>query len=192
MGEQRNKVKYGLANVHIWKILTDTPEGATYDEVIKIPGAVDLSISAEGDEGVFYADNMKYFSMFANGGYSGDLEIALIPDEFNIKILGQKVDKNGAIYESESDRPANFAMAFEFDGDKHATRHILYNVAASRPDITGHTTKESKEPQTDKIKISCSPLQQGVIKLRLAEGKTGYNEFFTKPYLPQPAAGATE
>ena len=161
MAAQSNKVKYGLANVHIWKILTDTPEGATYDEVIRIPGAVDLSISAEGDEGVFYADNMKYFSMFANGGYSGDLEIALIPDEFSIKILGQKEDKNGAIYESESDR-------------------------------TGHTTEESKEPQTDKIQISCSPLQQGVIKLRLAEGKTGYDDFFTKPYLPQPAAGATE
>ena len=69
----------------------------SYDTPIPVPGAVNLSLSAEGDSTDFYADNVKYFNSTANNGYSGDLEIAMIPDSIRTEILGETVDANGAL-----------------------------------------------------------------------------------------------
>lgn len=74
-----DKVKFGIKNVHIAPMTDTTAE--TYGTVIPIPGAVSLSLEAQGDTSDFYADNTKYFVSVANNGYSGDLEIANIPEE---------------------------------------------------------------------------------------------------------------
>ena len=77
-----NKIKYNLKNVHAAK-LTKGPDGAYKYEVPKaIPGAVSISLDAEGDSSPFYADGIVYFRSTSNNGYSGDLEIALIPEWF--------------------------------------------------------------------------------------------------------------
>ena len=75
-----NKVKFGLSNVHIAPLTYDGTK-YTYSEIIKIPGAVSLSLEPSGDSNDFYADNVIYFSSTANQGYEGDLEIAMITDE---------------------------------------------------------------------------------------------------------------
>lgn len=94
---EKNKVKFGLSNVHVAKIIKGEDGAITYDTPFKIPGAVNLSLDAEGDNEPFYADNIKYFESFANNGYSGELEIAKIPDEFLKEILGQKIDSIGGV-----------------------------------------------------------------------------------------------
>ena len=80
-----NKVKYNLKNVHAAKLTTSVVGGVTtytYATPQAIPGAVSLSLDAEGDSSPFYADGIVYFRSYANNGYSGDLEIALIPEWF--------------------------------------------------------------------------------------------------------------
>jgi phi13 family phage major tail protein len=47
-----------------------------------LPGAVSLSIDANGEAENFYADNGVYYVINNNAGYTGDLEIALITTEF--------------------------------------------------------------------------------------------------------------
>lgn len=77
-----NKVKYNLKNVHAAKLTETVSEGVTtytYATPQAIPGAVSISLDAEGDSSPFYADGIVYFRSTANNGYSGDLEIALIP-----------------------------------------------------------------------------------------------------------------
>ncbi|MDU5183679.1 major tail protein [Peptoniphilus harei] len=187
----KNKVKFGLKNVHVWPITEATSEKITYAEVIKVPGAVSLSLEASGDSNPFYADDMIYWNQYSNNGYEGELEIALIPEEFEVQILGYLKDKNGAIVESNASKSKNYAMAFEFDGDVTQTRHIFYNCSSSRPDIEGATTEDKTEPQTDTISITTAPASDtGYVKARLEKGQTGYDTFFTTPYKVTPETGA--
>lgn len=181
---EANKVRFGLCNVHIFPIVKDNAEGTEYGEPFRLPGAVDLTIGAEGDETTFYADNMAYYNEFVNGGYSGDLEIALVPEKFETEILGLKKDKNGALIENIGAKPKSFALAFEFDGDKHPTRHVLYNVSTSRPEISGHTNEKGKTIKTDKIKITAAARNDGNLKAKVNAGGVGYDTFFTKVYEP--------
>lgn len=183
----KNKVKFGLSNVHIFPVKEETQKSVTYDEVISIPGAVNLSLDVEGEEGKFYADDIVYFSQFANNGYSGDLEMALIPDEFKVKILGFEEDKNCAIFENVNARPKNFALAFEFKGDKNKTRRLYYNVSASRPSESHATVEDTIEPETETITITCIPrADTGDITVKLDEGQEGYNTFYTTVYEKVP------
>lgn len=181
-----NKVKFGLKNVVVFPITEDTAERLTYGSAIKISGAVSLSIKASGDSNEFYADDTIYFSEFSNNGYEGDLEVALIPEDFEIGILGYAKDKNGAISESTAIKAKNYALAFEIDGDSKKTRHLLYKCNSSRPDLEGETKKEKTEPKTDKLSIKAMPtLKDGLIKIKIEQGKTGYDTFFDAPYMPQ-------
>lgn len=178
-----NRVKFGLSNVHIWPVDDESAETTTYGEVFALPGAVNLSLDTEGESGNFHADDIVYFSQFANNGYSGDLEIALVTDEFRTKILGYEEDKNGAIIENVNADPKNFALAFEFKGDKNKTRRLYYNVSASRPSDTHATVEDTIEPETETISITCIPrMDTGDVTVKIEEGKVGYDTFYDEVY----------
>ena len=150
-----NKVKYNLKNVHAAK-LTKTADGEyTYETPKAIPGAVSISLDAEGDSSPFYADGIVYFRSTANNGYSGDLEIALIPEWFRTEILKEALDKNGVLVESATvTEMEKFALLFEFDGDVRCIRHVLYNCSASRPSIESETKEDAIEPGTEKLSLT--------------------------------------
>ena len=88
-----NKVKYGLSKVY-YAVATIDPQthAATYATPKAFPGAVSLSADAQGELTPFRADNVDYWIGNANNGYQGDLEMALITDDFRKDILGQVVD----------------------------------------------------------------------------------------------------
>ncbi|MDE5884690.1 MAG: phage tail protein, partial [Oscillospiraceae bacterium] len=140
---KNNKVKFGLNNVYYAKIL-NWSESTTTDEKIpnyappvRIPGAVSLSIDANGESENFYADNTVYYVINNNSGYEGDLEIALMETIFAVDILGEKIDNNGLQVENTDAELSEFALFWEFDGDQNHIRHVAYRCAASRPGING-------------------------------------------------------
>lgn len=184
-GETKNKVKFGLSNVHIAKI-TETDGQITYGKPFAMPGAKGLSADPEGDTTPFYADNIKYYIATSNQGYKGDLEIAITPEEFLTQILGQVKDTNGALFESADDINARFALMGEIEGDAKKRRFIYFDCTATRPSAEANTTEESKEPQTDTISISMSPRSTDkAIKAVIEpseENKAVYDTFFEKVY----------
>ena len=189
---QKNKVKFGLSNVHIAK-LTETEEVITYGTPFPVPGAVGLTAEPEGDTTPFYADNIKYFIAVANNGYTGDLEIAMTPKEFLTQILGQLEDTNGALIESANDVNARFALMGEIEGDVKKSRFVYYDCTATRPSAEMNTVEESKEPQTDTISITMAARSSdNVIKAVIEpseENQEVYNTFFTKVYEKNATAG---
>ena len=77
-----NKIKYGIKNVY-YAICTLAPNGsATYATPKALPGAVSISLDQQGDTNKFYADNIVYYTSVANNGYEGDLEVAMLTDDF--------------------------------------------------------------------------------------------------------------
>lgn len=174
-----NKIKYGLKNVHYAKI-TEIAGRISYAVPKPIPGAVSISLPASGEKSTFDADDSVFFEENVNNGYEGDLEIALIPDSFKQEIFGETVDANGLLVENSEAMQSNFALLFEFSGDKQKTRHVLYNCSASRPDVSGKTKGKSIEPQTDKLKLSVRPaLDTKDVKGKIAQGSPAYDGFFS-------------
>lgn len=181
-----NKVKFGLSECYMAKITISNDGSYSYGSPIKVPGAVNLTLSAEGDTNDFYADNLKYFSSTANNGYSGDLEIAMIPDEIRTAILNEVVDTNGAYVENASVLPSGFAFGFQINGDKKNRRFWYYNCTLTRPGNNGATTEASITPQTDTLTINAMPrLTDKKVRamLELSDANTAvYNSFFTSVY----------
>lgn len=184
-GETKNKVKFGLSNVHIAK-LTETDGTVKYETPFPMPGAKSLTADPEGEMTKFYADNIIYFIANSNQGYSGDLEIAMLVEQFLTEILGQQKDKNGALFENTNDKTARFALMGEIDGDIRKRRFIYYDCSATRPNAEMSTIEENKEPQTDKVSLTMSPRSSdGVIKAVIEpseENKAVYDTFFKKVY----------
>lgn len=162
-----NKIKYGVKNVYYAKATDDGTGTLTYATPVAMPGCVSLSLDQQGDVTNFFADNIIFWTGNANNGYQGDLELALIPDGFRTNILGETLDANGSYVERSSDKQAEFALLFQFEGDENATRHALYRCVASRPAVSGTTKEESIEPQTETVTITAMPrINDEVIKAR--------------------------
>lgn len=185
-----NKVKYNLKNVHAAKLTKETVEGATtynYGTPKAIPGAVSISLDAEGGTNPFYADGIVYFRSYSNNGYSGDLEIALIPEWFRTEILKEQLDKNGILVErADMAETEKFALLFEFDGDAHGIRHVMYNCAATRPSIKSETKEESIEPVTETLSLTADPREDGLVKSRTGDttDSNTYANWYKSVYVP--------
>lgn len=175
-----NKIKYGLRSVYYAKATPSTSGSLTYATPVAIPGAVNLSLSAEGESNIFYADDTAYFQTTDNNGYSGTLEVALIPESFATDILGD-VTTDGVTVEHANVIPAEFALLFEFQGDEAATRHALFRCTCSRPDVTGATKEASIEPQTETLNITVLPrINDHVVKAKAAYTTSGaYTTWFS-------------
>jgi len=153
-----NKVVFGLKNVHYATFTENTDGTITYDAPKRIPGAVELALTPRGDMVEFYADDMLYYSAQNNQGYDGTLTIAVIPDDFAVDCLGEELDETDGVLTEKADAKGKpFALLFEFDGDEKATRHVLYNCTANRPNVNGATKTNTAEPQPNELTFVASP-----------------------------------
>lgn len=166
MANADNKVHYALTNVYIATLEMDLETGVvTFGNPKRLLGAVSMDLSAQGDVIKLRADGMDYYVVNSNNGYQGDLNIARIPDWFRSDILGDTISATDKVLvETTTQEPKAFAMLFEFLGDVKGTRHVLYNCAASRPNIKGENKDNLKDPDTDTLSLTASPLQDGKVK----------------------------
>lgn len=174
-----NKVLYGLKNVH-YALYTEST--GDYGTVKPWPGAVSISLSAEGESNTFYADDRPYFVTVSNAGYSGDFESAKIPADFRTAIMGETKDTaTGIIIEDAAEAPKPFALMFEFEGDETAARYCLYNCKITRPNIESSTTEEGTEVKTVTATITAIPQPDtGYVKAFCEDSSaSAYDDWYT-------------
>lgn len=181
-----NKIKYGLSKVYYAKATIATNGSATYETPVALPGAVSLTLDADSSRTDFWADNIRYWVGNANNGYSGSLELALIPESFYTDILGEFVDGKKVRFEEVGAPDVHFALLFQFEGDDSATRHVMYNCIAGRPANSGNTKEESIEPQTQTIDITATAIYNATLDKYLVKASTEsdtdttvYNQWFS-------------
>lgn len=194
----KNKVKYGLKNVH-YALLTLNPDNSgSFGTPVPIPGAVSLSMEQQAERSVFRADNTDYYVGNSSSSYQGDLTIALIPDSFKRDVLGYLTDANGVLYERANPPTVHFALLFQFEGDAKATRRVLYNNTVTPPGEAGETTGEGAiEPNTEVLNLLATSLyfpelevdgQQGVDLVKASTNpdtdNAAYNSWFNTVKVP--------
>lgn len=181
-----NKVKYNLKNAHYAMLQTSEEGVVSFGTPVALPGAVSISLDANGEPENFYADGTAYYVINNNMGYDGDLELAMIPEDFRVSALNETLDDNKVLIEEANSELNRFSLLFEFDGDVKHIRHVLYNCSASRPGIEGKTNEESRDVQTETLTIKATPLPSGVVKAKTGNetDNTVYADWYKAVYMP--------
>lgn len=154
LGQNENKVKFGLKRV-AFAIATIAEDGsATYGDVVTFPGARTLSLEPQGAGEPWYADDGVYYYNSAPTSRQGDLEMARIIDAFKKQVLGYIQDAKGLLLEDMNPEEVHFALLFETMNDKKRRRYVMYNCMATAPTVGSATNEGSKEPQTESSTIT--------------------------------------
>lgn len=189
-----NKIKYGLKNVYYAVATIATDGTATYGDPVAFPGAVSLSMEPQGEATPFYADNVAYWVSAGNGGYSGDLEVAVVIDAFKKDCLGYIEDAKDVLVENMDAEATHFALLFQFEGDVKATKHVIYNCTATRPAAAGSTKEDTISPETETLTITATSIYNASLQKNIVKAEanadtdtTTYSGWNTAVYLPTAA-----
>ena len=192
MAKNKNKVKFGLKNVHWAKKIHGEDGAVSYAKPKPIPGAVNLTLDRQGDEVEFEADDALYYVSYSDTGYKGTLEVALVPDDFRQEILNEVEDETDHVMVEYANRETSeFALLYEVSGDQHATRRVLYDCTVSKPGEDASTTGKTKTPKTESMSLSAVPLADGKVRARTKNDTvdTVYNGWFDSVWEPKPTQG---
>lgn len=180
-----NKVEFGISQLHVgtYEVVGGTVTlGTPYAQ----KGAVSFSPEEQSEKSDFYADNIAYYSVYSNGTFEGDLEVAKFDDDFKTKFLGYKTLTNGAIANVKNAKKPNVYIAFQVEGDDESRRIIMYNCALGGITREYATIEENREPTTETLPVTCNgDNDTGVSMASLVPGDAGYDTLFTAPTAPE-------
>lgn len=188
-----SKVRFGLAKAY-YAVLDNN----TYGTPVALPGAVSLTLNREGSEPqTFWADNIAYYvTPAANGGYSGTLTLAIVPDKFKQDVLGEVVDDNGMQVEVGDAASKSFALLYEVEGDADKKRYVFFNCTAQRPAPGANTKSDSTNPDTQDLEFTAigkdftfggTGVVKNIVKGSAEEAATAFANWYTAVPTPTKA-----
>ena len=133
----------GLKNVVIAPLTEDTEATLTYGELQLMAGAIEASVTPENaDPDVQYADDVEFDVLYPDPELAFKTKMADIPLVIQEMIFGNRIDDNGVLIRSATDKPPYFAVGFMSEKSNHKYRYVwLYKVRA-KPVTESYATKE--------------------------------------------------
>ncbi len=133
----------GLKNMVIAPLKTDTEKTLEYGDLQLVAGAIEASIAPENaDPDVQYADDVEFDVLYPDPELTFTTKMADIPLTVQEMIFGNKIDDNGVLIRSSTDKPPYFAVGFMSEKSNHNYRYVwLYKVRA-KPLTENYATKE--------------------------------------------------
>lgn len=192
---KKNKYHYDVKNCHYCPGDWNDDGTITFEETVKaLLGLQSIEMSPEGDVSKIRADGIDYIVIASNSGYSGTLKFIQIDEEFKIDCLNEVADEaTGIQYEDADANPRPFAVMGEFKGDMEGIRWIYYNCVASRPKQSGDNKDNQKEPDTEELSVTASPLpveidgkDKNIVRggITKSMNETTYAEWFKQVCIP--------
>ena len=177
----------GLKNVVIAPLTSDTEEGHTYGDLQLMAGAIEASITPENaDPDIQYADDVEFDVLYPDPELAFKTKMADIPLTIQEMIFGNRIDDNGVLIRSASDKPPYFAVGFKSEKSDGSYRYVwLYKVRA-KPVTENYQTKEgtSITRQTGEIEwTAIKRTHDGQYQAVADEGQNGFTQEKGKSFL---------
>lgn len=148
----KNKIEFGIESLHFAPF-----KNGRYETPELIKGAAALKMESSTETIKIYADNTIFYTMSANNGYGLELDIYNYDDDFMVKYLGFKKDKNGILVEPSILVPIEVGVLFKVKGDLKDRCCALYKCTFEKPSLENKTIEDKIEVPTVKLKGIASP-----------------------------------
>ena len=133
----------GLKNMVLAPLTEDTEALLTYGALQLVAGAIEASITPENaDPDVMYADDQEFDVLYADPELSFKTKMADIPLTIQEQIFGNKIDDNGVLIRSASDKPPYFAVGFMSEKSNGKYRFVWLFKVRAKPVTESYQTKE--------------------------------------------------
>ena len=183
-----NRVNWGLAASAWGTITTDAQGHDVYGTPNMFLGNRQVNWDPAGDLVKVFADGTVIFTGRQNSGYTGSLELTNLDDDFAQYALSETVDSKNVQYEEKEPTINRFYLLWEWVQDAKNTRHIMYNITASRPSMSATTAGDgdSKTAQYRTLNLTAIPRDDGIVKAstRVDVDSTVYTNWFSAAYVP--------
>src|SRR5690625_4620332 len=103
----------GLRDVHYAILTSDDETGTVYGEVKKIAGAITANLSTTYNTAELRADDGVAETAESKGVTTVSLNVKDLPKEAKADLLGQTINEDGVLIESDDDRPPYVAIGFK-------------------------------------------------------------------------------
>jgi phi13 family phage major tail protein len=190
-----NRVNWGLAASAWGTITTDAQGHDVYGAPVMFLGNRQVNWDPAGDLIKVYADGTVIYTGRQNSGYTGSLELTNMDDDFAKYVLSESVDSKNVQYEEKEPYINRFYLVWEWIQDQKNTRHIMYNITASRPSMSATTAGDgdSKTAQYRTLNMTAIPRDDGIVKAstRVDVDSDVYDAWFSAAYVPTGTAQQT-
>ena len=168
----------GLKNVVIAPLTADTEETLTYGELQLMAGAIEASITPESaDPDVQYADDIEFDVLDPDPQLAFKTKMADIPLLIQEMIFGNKVDDNGVLIRTASDKPPYFAVGFKSEKINGSYRYVWLFKVRAKPVTENYATREgtSVTRQTGEVEwTAIKRTSDGRYQAVADEGENGF------------------
>ena len=183
-----NKVNWGLAASAWGKITVDANGNDVYGTPTMFLGDRQVNWDPAGDLVKVFADGTVIYTGRQNSGYTGSMELTNMDDDFAAWVLSESVDSKNVQYEEKEPTVNRFYLLWEWVQDQKNTRHVMYNITASRPSMSATTAgdNDTKTAQYRTVNLTAIPRADGVVKAstRVDVDSTTWTNWFNACYVP--------